>query len=192
VISLEGDVWTHKTSSNLATFYEVPVSGNGTVMYLCSRGIYFVCCYEFSIGLRKCSDSEVFFFLFHFILKWYGHRNLSWHLQLINVTKTNMNVSSAWSPLYLYASENCANLTETDRNESELEMHSLTPIHVMIKICLVYSIRTYGKLNNQWLLPLTLWVRIPLIVRCTRHNILWWSLSVICGRSMDLFGFLHQ
>jgi hypothetical protein len=67
----------------------------------------------------------------------------------MNVTKTNMNVSSAWSPLYLHASENCANLTETDRNESELEMHSLTPIHVMIKICLVYSIRTNGKLNNQ-------------------------------------------
>jgi hypothetical protein len=29
-----------------------------------------------------------------------------------------------------------------------------------------------------------LWVRIPLMVRCTRYNIMWSSLSVQCGRSV--------
>jgi hypothetical protein len=32
--------------------------------------------------------------------------------------------------------------------------------------------------------PLKLWVWIPHMVRCTRYNIMWWSLSVTCGRSV--------
>jgi len=31
----------------------------------------------------------------------------------------------------------------------------------------------YNYLCNQCLSPLTLWVRIPLMARCTRYNIMW-------------------
>ena len=46
---------------------------------------------------------------------------------------------------------------------------------------------------NQCLL--TVWFRIPLMARCTRYNIIWYSLSVTCGRSVifsGYSGFLHQ
>jgi hypothetical protein len=44
---------------------------------------------------------------------------------------------------------------------------------------------------NQCLSPITLWVRILLMVRCTRYNnnIMWKSLSVTCRRSV--YGFLR-
>jgi hypothetical protein len=32
---------------------------------------------------------------------------------------------------------------------------------------------SYNYQCNQWLSPLTLWVRIPLMVRCTQYNIMW-------------------
>jgi hypothetical protein len=41
----------------------------------------------------------------------------------------------------------------------------------------------YNYLCNQCLSPLTLWVWIPLMARCTLYNIMWWSLSVTCHRS---------
>ena len=54
---------------------------------------------------------------------------------------------------------------------------------------------SYNYQCNQWLSPLTLWVRIPLMVRCTQYNIMWSSLSETCGRS-NVFsmysGFLHR
>jgi len=40
-----------------------------------------------------------------------------------------------------------------------------------------------------------LWDRIPLIVRCTRYNIMWWRFSVFYDRSVvfsGYSGFLHQ
>ena len=52
----------------------------------------------------------------------------------------------------------------------------------------------YNYLGNQYNSSLTLWVRIPLMARCTRYIILWWSLSVTCDRSMVCTvysGFLH-
>jgi hypothetical protein len=48
---------------------------------------------------------------------------------------------------------------------------------------------------NRCLSPLTLWVRIPLMVRCTWYNIIWKRLSVTCDRSVvfsGYIGFLHQ
>jgi hypothetical protein len=36
-----------------------------------------------------------------------------------------------------------------------------------------YSIWNYNYKCNQWLSPLTLWIRVPLIARCTRYIILW-------------------
>jgi hypothetical protein len=39
-------------------------------------------------------------------------------------------------------------------------------------------------LSNQCLSPLKLWVWIPPVVRCTRLNIMWSSLSVTCRRSV--------
>jgi hypothetical protein len=53
----------------------------------------------------------------------------------------------------------------------------------------------YNYLCNQSLSPLRLWVRVPIIARCTRYNIMLLSLSVTCGRSVvfsGYFGFLHQ
>jgi hypothetical protein len=48
---------------------------------------------------------------------------------------------------------------------------------------------------NRCLSPLTLWVRIPLMVRCTWYNIIWKRLSVTCDGSVvfsGYIGFLHQ
>jgi hypothetical protein len=47
--------------------------------------------------------------------------------------------------------------------------------------------RSYGSLIynypcNQCLSPLKLWVRTPCMARCTRYNIMWYSLSVTCDR----------
>jgi hypothetical protein len=53
----------------------------------------------------------------------------------------------------------------------------------------------YNYLCNRCLPPLKLWVRTPFMVRCTRYNIMWWSLSVTCDRSVVFSGyssFLHQ
>ena len=48
----------------------------------------------------------------------------------------------------------------------------------------------YNYLCNQFLLPLMLWVRIPLMARCTQYNTYQWLAAglVIPG----YFGFLHQ
>jgi hypothetical protein len=43
--------------------------------------------------------------------------------------------------------------------------------------------------------PLKLCVRTPFIMRCTRYNMMWWSLSLTCGRLVVFSaysGFLHQ
>ena len=42
----------------------------------------------------------------------------------------------------------------------------------------------YNNLYNQCLSLLTLWVWIQLMTRCTRYNIMWWSLWVTCDRSV--------
>jgi len=58
-----------------------------------------------------------------------------------------------------------------------------------------YGSWIYNYLCNQCLSPLKLWVRTPLMERCTRYNIMWYSLSVTCDRSMifsGYSGFLHQ
>jgi len=47
-------------------------------------------------------------------------------------------------------------------------------------------------LNTKNKKSLKLWDRIPFMARCTRYNIMWWSLSVTCGRSVVFSGFLHQ
>ena len=45
---------------------------------------------------------------------------------------------------------------------------------------------------NYFLSPLKLWVRIPLIARCTWYNIMWLSLSVTYSMLVVFSGFLHQ
>jgi hypothetical protein len=50
----------------------------------------------------------------------------------------------------------------------------------------------YNFLCNQCI---SLWVWMPLMVKCTQYNIMWSTLSVTCGRSVFFFGysgFLHQ
>ena len=42
----------------------------------------------------------------------------------------------------------------------------------------------YNYLCNQCLSPLQLWVWTPYMPRCTRYNIMWWSLSVTYDRSV--------
>jgi hypothetical protein len=44
-------------------------------------------------------------------------------------------------------------------------------------------------------IPLKLWVRTPFMPRCTRYNIIWYTLSVTCDRLVVFSrysGFLHQ
>jgi hypothetical protein len=43
----------------------------------------------------------------------------------------------------------------------------------------LYGSWIYNYICNQCLSPLTLWVRILLMARCTWYNGMWWSLSVI-------------
>ena len=53
----------------------------------------------------------------------------------------------------------------------------------------------YSYLCNQRISPLGLWVWIPLMMRCTRYNFMWCSLSVTCDRSVvftEYSGFLLQ
>ena len=58
----------------------------------------------------------------------------------------------------------------------------------------------YGSwINNylckQFLSPQKLWVRTLFLARCTRYNIMWYSLSVTCDRAVvfpGYSGFLHQ
>jgi hypothetical protein len=60
---------------------------------------------------------------------------------------------------------------------------------------LLYGSWIYNCLCNEYLSTLTLWVRIPLMTRCTRYNIMWWSVSVTYGRSLvfsGYSGFLQQ
>jgi hypothetical protein len=45
---------------------------------------------------------------------------------------------------------------------------------------------------NYFLSPLKLWVRIPLIARCTWYNIMWLSLSVTYSMLVVFSGFLHH
>jgi hypothetical protein len=47
----------------------------------------------------------------------------------------------------------------------------------------------YNYLYNQCLSPLKLWIRTPLMERCTRYNIMWWSLSVTCDSSVVFSGY---
>jgi hypothetical protein len=44
-------------------------------------------------------------------------------------------------------------------------------------------------LCNQCLSPLKLWVRTLFMARCTRYNIMWSSLPVICSRSVVFSGY---
>ena len=37
--------------------------------------------------------------------------------------------------------------------------------------------------------PLEVWVRTSLLTRCTRYNIMWYSLSVNSDRSVDFSGY---
>jgi hypothetical protein len=57
-----------------------------------------------------------------------------------------------------------------------------------------YGSWIYNYLFNQCLSPLTLWVRIWLMARCTRYNIMRQSLSMTCDRSVAFSksGTLYQ
>jgi hypothetical protein len=52
-----------------------------------------------------------------------------------------------------------------------------------------YDSWIYNYLCNQCLSPLNLWVRTPLMARCTQYNIMWLSLSVTCDRSVVFSGY---
>jgi hypothetical protein len=58
-----------------------------------------------------------------------------------------------------------------------------------------YGSWIYNYLCNQCLSPTKVWIRIPLMARCTRYNIMWKGLSVTCGILMvfSVYSyFLHQ
>ena len=50
----------------------------------------------------------------------------------------------------------------------------------------------YNYLCNQCLSPQKLWVWTPFMGRCTQYNIIWYSLSVTCGRSMVFSSIPYQ
>jgi hypothetical protein len=73
--------------------------------------------------------------------------------------------------------------------------HSIVPVimdtshHIRDHYCWIYN-----YLYKQCLSPLMLWVRTPLMAKCSWYNIMWKSLSVTCGRSLVFPGyscFLH-
>ena len=53
----------------------------------------------------------------------------------------------------------------------------------------LYGSWIYNYLCNQCLSPLKLWFRTPFMSMRTRYIILWLSLSVTCGRSVDFSGY---
>jgi len=58
-----------------------------------------------------------------------------------------------------------------------------------------YGSWIYSYLCNQCISPLTLWIRTPLMSRCTRCSIMWSSLTITCDRSVVLSGYsglFHQ
>ena len=59
IISLRGEVWTHKTSLTPPLFLLSACTkpGKCTVMYFCVRDIVFASFYDFSVGFRNFSDS---------------------------------------------------------------------------------------------------------------------------------------
>jgi hypothetical protein len=72
--------------------------------------------------------------------------------------------------------------------------HSIVPVimdtsHHHIRGCHCWI---YNYLYKQCLSPLKLWVRTPLMAKCSWYNIMWKSLS--CGKSLVFLGyscFLH-
>ena len=48
-----------------------------------------------------------------------------------------------------------------------------------------YGSWIYNSLINQCLPPLKLWVRSPFMARCTRYNIMWWSLSLLATSNIS-------
>ena len=74
--------------------------------------------------------------------------------------------------------------------------HSIVPVimdtshhHIRDHHCWIYN-----YLLKQCLSPLMLWVRTPLMAKCSWYNIMWKSLSVTCGRSLvfpEYSYFLH-
>ena len=53
----------------------------------------------------------------------------------------------------------------------------------------------YNYLCNHFISPLKFWVRIQLMARCIRYNIIWSNLSVTCEMSVvfsEYSGFLHH
>jgi len=50
---------------------------------------------------------------------------------------------------------------------------------IVVVIILLLDLQLHVPVN-QCLLPLKLWVRIPLMARYTRYNIIWLSFSVTC------------
>jgi hypothetical protein len=55
-----------------------------------------------------------------------------------------------------------------------------------------YGSWIYNYLCNHCLSSLRFWVRVPLMARCTRYSIMWWSLTVTFSTSVVFSGFLHQ
>jgi hypothetical protein len=47
---------------------------------------------------------------------------------------------------------------------------------------LIHGSWVYNYICNQYLSPLKLWIWIPFMARCTRYNIMWYSLSVTYER----------
>jgi len=50
-----------------------------------------------------------------------------------------------------------------------------------------YDSLIYNYLCNQCISPLKIWVQTPFMERCTRNNIMWYSLSENCDRSNRWF-----
>ena len=59
------------------------------------------------------------------------------------------------------------------------KLWNVNPIHYVPSWSWFHGNWIYNYLCNQCILPLTLWVRIPLMARWTRYNIMCLSLSVI-------------
>ena len=62
-------------------------------------------------------------------------------------------------------------------------------MYIIFSLSWSYGSWIYNYLCNKCLSSLKVWIRFPLMARCTRYNIMWLSWSVTCDRSVVLSGY---
>jgi hypothetical protein len=118
--------------------------------------------YHFFLSVKCCYNSNILFLIFHFFYMLVMGISLIHVISLITLLPSNVNLRTFLS---------------------FFSITHLLSTYLNLSITYTYCFGTswswsYGSwicsyLCNQYLSPLTLCVRIPLMARCTRYNIMW-------------------